>query len=124
MRYVVLGLLTVTFCRAAGELPVLGQRPALSYQPGPRLTAPLARPVAEVLAAMSWAEKANARVSFLVDTPEAREAEAFWNSGDWDRALALIRMLEPELAEILSRLINNFNYEAILTAIEQTTSMD
>jgi hypothetical protein len=96
VRFVVLGLLTVTLCRAGGELPVLGQRPALSYQPGPRLTAPPGRPVAEVLAAMSWAEKANARLQFVVDTPEAREAEALWSSGDWDRALALIRMLEPE----------------------------
>ena len=96
MRFVVLGLLTVTFCRAGGELPVIGERPALSYQPEPRLAAPPARPVAEVLAAMSPAEKANARLQLPVDAPEAREAEALWNSGDWGRALALVRMLEPE----------------------------
>jgi CheY-like chemotaxis protein len=35
-----------------------------------------------------------------------------------------IRPSQPELAEMLSRLINNFEYEAILAAIEQTTSTE
>jgi len=40
------------------------------------------------------------------------------------QVIADIRPSQPELAERLSRLIDNFEYEAILAAIEQTTSTE